>query len=79
MSPFLFLNNCVSNLNPRPRFRDGVVETAPLYDLYLQDKMHQEDYVKLVNRFNALEDDSRSPEHFLDLFVEVVQAEDEEG
>ncbi|HPK24910.1 MAG TPA: YkgJ family cysteine cluster protein [Candidatus Hydrogenedentes bacterium] len=62
-----------------PRFRDGVVETAPLYDLYLQDKMHQEDYVKIVNRFNALEDDSRSPEHFLDLFVEVVQAGDEEG
>jgi Fe-S-cluster containining protein len=59
-----------------PRFRDGVVETAPLYDLYLQDKMHQEDYVTLVDTFNALDKEGKKPENFLDLFVEVVWSEE---
>ncbi len=35
-----------------PRHRDGVVDAKPLYDLYLQDKMHQDDYVTLVDTFN---------------------------
>lgn len=60
-----------------PRFRDGIVETAPLYELYLQDKTHQEDYVTLVEAFNALEDEERTPESFLDLFVDVVHEEEE--
>ncbi len=55
-----------------PRHRDGRMEARPLYDLYLQDKIHQEDYVKLVDAFNADQRPDRKPEDFLDLFIEVV-------
>ncbi len=56
-----------------PKNRDGVVETQPLYDLYLQDRMHHEDYNKLVDAFNSQNDPNREPEDFLKLFIEVVR------
>jgi len=57
-----------------PRNRDGVHEAKPLYELYLQDKMHQEDYVKLVQAFNKKKKETRNPADFLKLFVEVVES-----
>ena len=56
------------------RCRDGVVETKPLYDLYLQDRIHQDDYVTLVEAFNAEDRPGRRPEEFLNLFLEIVEA-----
>ncbi len=56
-----------------PRHRNGRYETGPLYDLYLSDKTHQEDYNTLVAAFNKNRKRHRGPEAFLDLFVEVVQ------
>ncbi len=56
-----------------PRHRDGRYDTGPLYDLYLQDKTHQEDYNTLVRAFNKNKKANRTPEAFLDLFLEVVR------
>ena len=56
------------------RCQDGEVETKPLYDLYLQDKMHQEDYDTLVETFNREDHPGRRPETFLNLFLEIVEA-----
>ena len=58
-----------------PRHKDGMVETKPLYDLYLQDKMHQDDYARLVETFNGNADADTKPEDFLNLFLEIVEAE----
>lgn len=55
-----------------PRFQDGVMEAKPLYDLYLHDKVHQEDYVELVEAFNQKAGPDTRPEDFLDLFMEIV-------
>ena len=38
-----------------PRHQDGEVPAKPLYDLYLEDSKHQEDYDDLVQVFNAKE------------------------
>ena len=57
-----------------PRNRDSVYDTDPLYELYLNDQMHQADYIKLVNAFNRQRRADRKPEDFLDLFIEVVKA-----
>jgi len=54
-----------------PKHRDGVVETAPLYEIYLEDKDHQEEYDKLVAAFNKKDYPGKKPEDFIDLFVEV--------
>lgn len=54
-----------------PRHLDGEVAAKPLYELYLQDKMHQDDYVTLVEIFNRQKEPGRKPEDFLDLFMEV--------
>ena len=56
-----------------PRNQDGLVETKPLYDLYLQDKVHQEDYETLVDSFNSAVTKDTKPEDFLDLFLEIVE------
>ena len=53
-----------------PRHRDGVVATKPLYDLYLEDSKHQEDYQVLVDVFNAKYYDGKRPQDFIELFVE---------
>lgn len=52
-----------------PRNRDGVVDTAPLYDLYTEDKGHHEDYDALVEAFNAREYHDKCPEDFLGIFM----------
>lgn len=56
-----------------PRHQDGLVETKPLYDLYLQDKMHQDDYITLVETFNKQAGKDSKPEDFLNLFLEIVE------
>ena len=55
-----------------PRDKGAKVATAPLYELYLQDKMHQEDYVTLVETFNEKASKDTRPEDFLNLFLEIV-------
>jgi Fe-S-cluster containining protein len=52
-----------------PKHRDGVMETKPLYELYLEDEDAQEEYDQLVEAFN--EDDSRGkrPEDFVKTFL----------
>jgi Fe-S-cluster containining protein len=54
-----------------PKNRDGVVETEPLYELYLDDSVHHRDYDGLVDAFNEKEYEGKKPEDFLDLFIEV--------
>lgn len=56
-----------------PRNRDGVFETKPLYDLYRQDRVHQEDYETLVDTFNDSVTEDTRPEDFLNLFLEIVE------
>lgn len=56
-----------------PRHRDGVAQTKPLYDLYLYDRMHQDDYAKLVKVFNRDNSPEKKPEDFLKLFIEIVE------
>ena len=53
-----------------PRKRDGVVETKPLYDLYLKDDRHQDDYARLVKFFNRQKNKKKKPRHFIKLFYE---------
>ncbi len=52
-----------------PRHRDGVVPTKPLYELYLDDFKHQEDYDDLVEVFNKKQYPGKRPEDFIELFV----------
>jgi len=52
-----------------PRHRDGEVPTKPLYELYLDDTTHQEDYDDLVSVFNAKEYSGKRPEDFIEMFV----------
>ncbi|MCP4644492.1 MAG: YkgJ family cysteine cluster protein [bacterium] len=52
-----------------PRHRDGVVETKPLYELYLHDSRRQDDYQDLVRVFNKMRRPGKRPEDFIDLFV----------
>jgi Fe-S-cluster containining protein len=56
-----------------PRNRDSLVEAKPLYDLYLQDKMHQDDYAVLVEAFNEQKGSTCKPEDFLSLFMDIVE------
>ncbi len=52
-----------------PKNRDGVYQTAPLYDLYKDDCLHQTDYQDLVNVFNARTYADKKPEDFIEMFV----------
>jgi Fe-S-cluster containining protein len=52
-----------------PRRQDGVVPTKPLYDLYREDQVHQEDYQELVAYFNKRNYSGKKPEDFINLFV----------
>jgi len=54
-----------------PRFRDGTVETAPLYALYLDDRDHQDAYATLVGAFNTKRYPGKAPAHFLRMFLDV--------
>lgn len=52
-----------------PRHRDGDVPVAPLYELYVEDCRHQEDYQALVRVFNARRDKNKRPEDFIRMFI----------
>lgn len=52
-----------------PRHRDGKVPVKPLYDLYLEDSKHQEDYQVLVDVFNARDYEGKRPQDFIEMFV----------
>jgi len=52
-----------------PRHRDGIAETTPLHDLYLEDCTHHEAYNHLVEVFNRRKNPKKRPEDFIDLFV----------
>lgn len=56
-----------------PRHKNGVAQTQPLYDLYLQDRMHQDDYATLVKAFNRDTTPEKNPEDFLKLFIEIIE------
>jgi len=56
-----------------PRHRDGVYDTGPLHELYLNDRMHHDDYDTMVETFNRKDRPGRRPQEFLDLFIEVVE------
>lgn len=55
-----------------PRNRDGVVDTAPLYELYKEDSGHHEDYDILVEAFNARHYAGKKPEDFIEIFMTVL-------
>lgn len=54
-----------------PKNKDGIVPTKPLYDLYVEDSGHQEDYDALVGVFNRRKD-ARKPEEFIEMFVTTI-------
>lgn len=51
-----------------PRSRDDLFRTDHLYELYLEDRKHQEDYADLVQVFNRRRGRGRKPEDFLEMF-----------
>jgi len=54
-----------------PKNRDGLVPTQPLYDIWLTDKGHQEDYNALVDAFNRRQYKGKKPEHFIEMFITI--------
>lgn len=52
-----------------PRNQDGVYQTKPLYDLYLDDRGHQDDYEDMVRVFNKRKEADKKPEDFIEMFV----------
>ncbi len=56
-----------------PKHRDGKVDTIPLYELYLDDSIHQRDYNDLVEVFNSRDYEGKAPEDFIKMFVEFVK------
>jgi len=52
-----------------PRDRGGSLATQPLYDLYVDDQKHQQDYADLVSFFNARVPGVSRPDEFLQLFL----------
>ena len=53
-----------------PKDTDGTVATPPLYELYLEDSRHQEDYEDLVSAFNRFRPKKRKPKDFIELFYD---------
>ncbi|HOZ47116.1 MAG TPA: YkgJ family cysteine cluster protein [Candidatus Hydrogenedentes bacterium] len=53
-----------------PRHRDGTMECAPVYALWLEDCLHQEDYDTLVAVFNRKRYADKRPEDFIGMFVQ---------
>ncbi len=49
------------------RNRDGIFDTGPLYELYLDDSNHHNRYDELVEHFNSLDDDGKKPADFIKL------------
>ncbi len=63
-----------------PRHRDGVYQTAPLYELYLEDSEHQHDYEDLVTAFNRRRDRNKQPQDFISMFyVRVAKRAESAG
>ncbi len=56
-----------------PRHRDGVAHTQPLYDLYLEDSRHQQDYNDLVAVFNQRDYAGKRPQDFIRMFVNGIK------
>lgn len=52
-----------------PKHRDGVVDTAPLYEIFKEDQTHLEDYRNLVSAFNRRDYPEKRPEDFIGMFV----------
>lgn len=52
-----------------PRERDGIVATAPLYALYLEDREHQDDYADLVAVYNRNRSKHKQPTDFIAMFI----------
>ena len=61
-----------------PKHRDGKVDTIPLYELYLDDSIHQRDYNDLVEVFNSRDYEGKAPEDFIKMFVEFVKQKSSE-
>lgn len=53
-----------------PRYRDGIVETRPLRELYTEDSRHQEDYRAMVRVFNRRRYVGKKPQDFIGMFYE---------
>ena len=49
--------------------KDGQVPTKPLYDLYIQDDLNQEDYNELVEVFNSKQYEGKEAEDFVIMFT----------
>lgn len=58
-----------------PKSRDGIAQTKPLYELYLEDLEHQYAYDDLVLGFNRRRDKTKRPEDFIELFVAGMKKE----
>ena len=55
-----------------PKHRDGDADTKPLYDYYMEDDKHQEDYQALVEVFNRNQHEGKEPEDFITLFITLI-------
>lgn len=53
-----------------PKHKDGTVDAVPLYELYLEDSTHQQDYNDLVAVFNGRQYPGKAPEDFIAMFVQ---------
>lgn len=58
-----------------PRHRDGKVPVEPLYQAYLEDQKHQQDYADLVRVFNRKRYRDKRPEDFIKMFYQEVPNE----
>lgn len=54
-----------------PKNRDGVIDAAPLYALYLEDKEHHHDYDELVEVFNQRRYPGKKPQDFISMFMQL--------
>lgn len=52
-----------------PKHTDGLVAARPLWDLYCQDELNQEDYNELVEVFNAMDYPGKEVEDFVVMFT----------
>ena len=60
-----------------PKHKDGEVATKPLYDLYIQDDLNQEDYCELVEVFNSKKYEGKEAEDFVIMFTGGLMEFDE--
>lgn len=53
-----------------PKHKSNEVATRPLYEIYLEDSKHQEDYGDLVTVFNKRKKEERQPSDFIGMFYD---------